>query len=201
MSSLAMVEQALRYVIEDGGTENHLQSLTLQEGPRHPEWDNPWGAVNKRSSRVFQATRTTNAGEDEQNINRRQIEGPLKTELEQRFRKKEPEHAEKKTREYLDTMPPAVLSRMIEDNRIQTLSLSSGIEDSTYESRTSGWDAKLAEYEERWRKSSGILPMLEWQLQKRKRQGWKLWDMPLMQSDAGSEGFLYERMAETTLEG
>ena len=42
--------------------------------------------------------------------------------------------------------------------------------------------------------------MLEWQLQTRKQQGWKLWDMPLMRSDAGSEGFLYDRMIVASAE-
>lgn len=89
---------------------------------------------------------------------------------------------------------------MIEANKRQIRGTCSDIQEQGYEIETNGWSPKLAEYEARWKESRGILPLLEWRLQKRKEQGWKLWDMPLMESDAGQEGFLYDRMIEAGVE-
>ena len=83
---------------------------------------------------------------------------------------------------------------MIEANRAHIYDISSSINDFSYEIKTGGWISQVTDYEKRWRESSGILPTLEWQLQKRKREGWELWDMPLMKPDIGSERFLYDRM-------
>lgn len=186
-------------MIEHGGTEQNLRFLTLRDGPQLSDWDNPWGAV-KKPSRIFQATRNTDAGNHEPNVCVRQLRGPSETLSEQFNRQKVAKEAKNRTEAYLDAIPPSVLHEMIEANSNQLRCASSGIQDPTYKIQTGGWDSKLAEYEERWRKSSGLLPMLESQLQKRKGQGWKLWDMPLMQSDAGSEEFLYDRMVETGAE-
>lgn len=198
-SSLAAVEHAFRHVIGHGGNEQNLRSLILYDGPQTSDWDNPWGLV-ERSSRAFKATRGTLGGNLDQNICAKQIQGPSETDHERYHRQQERVEAEKKTRDYLDAMPPAVLSQMIDNNRRQIRGTTSDIQEQMYEIQTGGWNHELAEYEERWKNSSGILPMLEWQLQTRKKQGWKLWDMPLMRSDAGSEGFLYDRMIEASAE-
>ncbi|KAF6225888.1 hypothetical protein HO133_009890 [Letharia lupina] len=198
-SSLAAVEHAFRHVIEHGGNEQNLRSLILYDGPQTSDWDNPWGLV-ERSSRAFKATRGTHGGNMDQNICAKHIQGPSETDHERYHRQQERVEAEKKTRDYLDAMPPAVLSQMIDNNRRQIRGTTSDIQEQMYEIQTGGWNPELAEYEERWKNSSGILPMLEWQLQTRKKQGWKLWDMPLMRSDAGSEGFLYDRMMEASAE-
>lgn len=197
-SPLAAVEYAFRHLIQNGNTKQKLKRLTLRDGPQPSDWDNPWGAVES-SSRIFQATRSTTEGGTEQEINARQIRGP-ETEPVQHDRQQEREEAERKTRDYLEAVPPVVLSQMIEVTGGQNPATSPGVTDRTYNIQTGGWSPKLAEYEEKWRESSGILPLLEWQLRKRREQGWKLWDMPLMQSDAGNEGFLYDRMAETSAE-
>ncbi len=193
-STIAAVEHTYRRITELGGTEQSLKSLILQDGVLQSDWDNPWGASSE-SSRAFQATKSMNGGEgaNDLKVDARQIRGHVEKHKARR-RQEEQEGAEAETEEYLDSMPPEILRKMIEDNRGQTHPIFSGNRDLTYEVQTGGWTPKLAEYEERWKKSNGILPMLEWQLHKRKEQGWKLWDMPLMKPDDGSEGFLYDRM-------
>ena len=199
---------------EQGGIEQNLRSLTLQLGPQISDWDLPESLAVQSDlyrsisfpSRMFQATRDMSGGATEGKFHVRQIRGPTATPLEElavhedQYKieleaKRAGEEADKSllkyTKAYLDTMPPAVLREMIKANT------SSDNEDSSYEIQTRGWRSKLADYEAKWKESrSKILPMLKLQLQERKEHGWKLWDMPLMQSDIGSEGFLYDRMAE-----
>lgn len=192
-SFLAVAKRAFLNIIGDGGTEHNLKSLTLQNDALRSDWDNPWGDIGQ-ATRVFQAKRSPVRGGN-QGVCARQIRGGL-GRLEQHKRNSTWIQATQETMDYLNAMPPAILAKMIEANGAEISGLPSGIKDSTYEIQTSGWTSKLAEYEESWKNSSGILPLLEWQLQKRKTQGWKLWDMPLMTRDAGSEGFLYDRMTE-----
>lgn len=196
----AAVEHTFRHVVGRDDTVQHLQCLTLREGTQPSDWDNPWGGVHS-SSRVYQATRGTNEGNGKLNVVTRQIRDPPDIFSENYRRREIREEFEKKAKEYLDTMPPAILSQMmIEASSGQDHGTSSEAENHIYDIKTGGWSHKLAQYEEKWRQSNGIMPMLRWQLQKRKEQGWKLWDMPLMQSGSGSEGFLYDRMLEANAE-
>ena len=214
-STLAAVEHTYRRITELGGPEQNLKFLTLQDGHLESDWDNPWGASSE-FSRVFQATKSMNGGErsNDLKIDARQIRGSAEEQHEALGRHESQKEADEETRVYLDSMPPEIFRKMIEDYSGQTHPLLSRIRDFTYEVQTGGWTPKLALYEERWKKSNVILPMLqyeeqwenssaflhmlEWQLHKRKEHGWKLWDMPLMKSEDGSEGFLYDRMIEAS---
>lgn len=200
-SPLAVAEQAFLHIVGCGDAEHSLKSLmledTLQDGRLSSDWANPCGAI-RRSTRTFQA-KWNPTGEGKLGVVARQIRGPL-GDLDRDDRYAALAQAERETRDYLDAMPTAVLAKMIEDNGAHVGHLPSDVGDSQNEVKTSGWSPKLNEYEEQWKESSGVLPLLQWQLQKRKEHGWKLWDMPLMRREAGSEGFLYDRMKEAGAE-
>ena len=203
-SSLKEAKDIFRQIVERGGSKQRLNSLTLHQSPGVSEWDNPWGAV-REPSRVFQATRRTNVGV--QQGARRSARWPKKPALEIHARqthglppvrttKKMPLEeddllAEKSTEDHLDAIPPAVLSQIVNSHLPGP---SSDRRNHSYSTQTGGWNDKLAEYEAKWKEEGGLLPLLESQLQKRKQRGWKLWNMPLMESEVGQEGFLYDRM-------
>ena len=88
-------------------------------------------------------------------------------------------------------MPPTTLSHMITD---LSRHVSAKLVDLNYNVRTDALQSSFATYEAEWRLSNGILPLSEWQLRKRKEQGWDLSEMPLMQGKAGKKGFLYDRL-------
>ena len=104
------------------------------------------------------------------------------------------DEASKKSIDYLNSMPPTTLSRMVTALSRQANKASIELLDFNYKVRTGGLQPSLAAYEADWKTSNGMLPLLEWQLQKRKEQGRDLWEMPLMQGKAGKEGFLYDRL-------
>ncbi len=216
-----MVKEVFHHLVKNGVPEQKLESLTLQDGAQISDWDNPWGAVNG-PGRVFQATRKKNGGQHEPEINAKQLRGPPALDPccaydflnhQQRFCPTAPNptvpqdsstqqgEAERQTKAYLDTMPPAILREMIEANSSQLRGTGTATEDLAYGGQTGCCSRKEEEYEEMWRESSGILPILQWQLRKRKEQGWRLWDMPLMQIEAGKEGFLYDGMMKAEVEG
>ena len=210
-SSLREVKDIFRQIIDRGGRDQGLNSLTLRESPRAYDWDDPWGAV-KDSSRVFQATRRTKVGVQQgaiwsarwpkkpaPEVHTRQTHGPppVRT-IKTPFDEEDDLLAEKTIEDHLDAIPPAVLSQLIETSKSH---LHGPFPDREYHSysiqtiqTTGGWNDKLAVYEAKWKEAGGLLPLLESQLQKRKEQGWKLWDMPLMESEVGQEGLLYERI-------
>lgn len=205
-SSLKEVSNIFRQIVDLDGTKQKLKSLTLQEFPGASEWDNPWGAA-RDSSRVFQATRRPDLrnqqGPRRSNhrskkpaleIQARQTHGPPPERTTRKpAREEDALLAEKTTEDYLDAIPPAVLSQMIEASSSHLRAPSSNRRDHSYETQTGGWNDKLAVYEAKWKEGGGLLPILESQLQKRKERGWKLWDKPLMESEVGQEGFLYDR--------
>ena len=208
-SSLREVEEIFRQIVEHGGSKQRLNSLTLHQSPGVSEWHNPWGTV-REPSRVFQKIWRTNVGSQKGarrsarwpkkpalEIHARQTHGPPPVRSTKKIpREKNDLLAEKATEDYLDATPPAVLSQLVEASESHLPSPSSDREDYSYSTQTGGWKAKLAEYEAKLKKDSGFLPLLESQLQKRKERGWKLWDMPLMESEVEQEGFLYDRIME-----
>ena len=202
-STLAAVEHTFRQITELGGTEQSLKSLTLQDGALLSDWDNPWG-ISSGSSRVFQATKSRDGGERAKDLKFEawQKQGPLENH-EAFKRRDEQEEGEKEIGESVPSIPPEILRKAVEMFEMlsgQRHRTSSGNEGSGYEIPIGDWTSKLAEYEERWNESTGILPTLDGQLHEREEQAWKLWDMPLMKADDGSEGFLYDRMVETPAE-
>ena len=206
-SGLEEVERIFRQIADRGGSNQRLNSLTLHESPHASEWDNLWGTV-KHPSRVFQATRGTNAGVQQGtrrsarwpqkpalNIHTRQTHWPLSARTtENPLLEDYDSLIEEDTEDHLDAIPPAVLSQLVEASERHLPGPSSDREDHSYETQTGGWNNKLAEYEAKWKEAGGLLPLFESQLEKRKEWGWKLWDMPLMESEAGKEGFLYDRI-------
>ena len=208
-SSLKKVSDIFRQIIDRGGTKQRLDSLTLHEFSGASEWDNPSGAA-RDSGGVFHATRSIYVGV--QSGSRRSKRWFKKPGLEIQVRQTHgppPEYttrkpprdedallAEKTTEDYLDAIPPAVLSQMIQASSSHLRAPSSNRRDHSYSTQTGGWNDKLAVYEAKWKESGGLLPILESQLQKRKERGWKLWDMPLMEAEVGREGFLYDRIVE-----
>ena len=206
-SSLEEVEHIFRQIADRRCNDQRLKSLTLHESPHASDWDNPWGTVKDRS-RVFPATRVTNVGVHQGA--RRSARWPQKPALEIHTRQTHwPPSArtikdpfleeddlldEKTTEDHLDAIPPAVLSQLVEASESHLPRPSSDRQDHSYPTQTGGWNDKLAEYEAKWKEEGGLLPLLESQLQKRKERGWKLWDMPLMESEVGQEGFLYDRI-------
>ena len=205
-SSLKEVKDIFRQIVERGGSKQRLNSLTLHQYPGVSEWDNPWGAV-RDPSRVFQATRKANVGVEQGprrsargpkkpalEIQARQTHGPPPVRTTSIPREEDDLLVEKTTEDHLDAIPPAVLSQIIETSKSHLSGPSSDRENYSYSTQTGGWNDKLAEYEAKWKEEGGLLPLLESQLQKRKERGWKLWDMPLMESEVGKEGFLYDRI-------
>ena len=208
-SSLKEVQDIFRQIIDRGSSSQRLNSLTLYESPSASEWDKPWGAV-RDSSRVFQATRRTNVGVQQGargsarwpkkpalEIHARQTHGPPPVRTtRQPLLEEDDLLAEKTLEQHLDAIPPAALSQIIESTKSHLPGPSTDRRNPSYSTQTGGWNDKLAEYEAKWKEDGGLLPLLESQLQKRKERGWKLWDMPLMESEVGREGFLYDRIME-----
>ncbi|KAM0795975.1 hypothetical protein BDR22DRAFT_893663 [Usnea florida] len=206
-SSLKEVKNIFGQIVDRGGSNQRLNSLTLHESPESSEWDNPWGTV-RDSSRVFQATRGTNVGIHQGarrsarlpensafKILARQTHGPPpEWTIQDPYLEEDDLPAEKTIEEHLDAIPPTILSQLIKAGESQLPGPSSNRQDHSYPTRTGGWNDKLADYEAKWKEDGGLLALLESQLQKRKERGWKLWDMPLMESEAGKEGFLYDRI-------
>ena len=206
-SSLKEVKNIFRQIVDRGGSSQRLNSLTLHESLKGSEWDNPWITV-RDPSRVFQATRRTNMGVHQGarrsarlpegsalRILARQIYGPPpECTIENSLLEEDDLPAEKTIEDHLDAIPPAVLSQLIKAGESQLPGPSSNRQDHSYTTQTDGWDDKLAVYEAKWKEDGGLLALLQSQLQKRKERGWKLWDMPLMESEAGKEGFLYDRI-------
>ena len=105
------------------------------------------------------------------------------------------------TIDYLNGIPPAIPSSMISALGGQADKISPEFPNLGYDIRTGGLKSKLETYEANWKASNGILLSLEWQLQKRKEEGWDLWEMPLMQDEAGKEGFFYDRLQASEEDG
>ena len=206
-SSLKEVKNIFRQIVDRGDSNQRLNSLTLHESLEGSEWDNPWGIV-RDSSRVFQATRKTNVGVHQGarrsarlpensalNILARQTHGPPpECKIQDPYLEEDDLPAEKTIEDHLDAIPPGVFSQLIKAGESQLPGPSSDRQDHSYPTRTGGWNDKLADYEAKWKQDGGLLALLESQLQKRKERGWKLWDMPLMEPEAGKEGFLYDRI-------
>ena len=93
--------------------------------------------------------------------------------------------------DYLNSMPPTTLSHMITDLSRHD---SANLLDLNYNVRTDALQYSFATYEAEGKPSNGMLSLSEWQLRKRKEQGWDLSEMPLMQGKSGKKGFLYDRL-------
>ncbi|KAL9136201.1 MAG: hypothetical protein Q9175_002590 [Cornicularia normoerica] len=118
-SSLAAVKHAFQHMMENvalsrtSNLSRYTRVLNPVTGMIHGAQRHQWNAQAEPS---LQATRSTHRGEKEPRIDARQIRGPSETRLEQGNRQNTREGAEKRSRKYLDAMPPAVLFQMIEAN-------------------------------------------------------------------------------------
>lgn len=192
---MATTEHLFRHLIKHSHSQQ-LESLTVYYSPQLSDWDDPQDYKDTLETTIFQASSTTADGQ-EREISVYQIQAKVKiganvsqTSSKYRIGQKEIEA----TIDYLNSMPPVILSRMISASGGQPDRASSELPNLDYDIRTGGLQSQLASYEADWKASNSILPLLEWQLQKRKEQGWELWEMWLMQGKAGKEGFLYNRL-------
>ena len=190
------VQNLFRYLIKHKRGRK-LKSLKIYCGTHLSDWDHR--ADIKDDSDFFHATTAPGVGGQDpeifvRHIRHGEIQGIRETEIFPCDNGSVVDEANMKSIDYLNSMPPTTLSRMITDLSRQANKASAERLDFDYNVRTGGLQSSLVSYEADWRMSNGMLPLLEWQLRKRKEQGWDLWEMPLMQGKAGKEGFVYDRL-------
>ena len=190
------VQSLFRYLIKHKRGRT-LKSLTIYRGAHLSDWDH--SADIKGKSDFFHATTAPGVeGQDPEiflrHIRDGDVQAVWESEIPPYDNRSVVDEATTNSISYLNSMPPTILSRMITDLSRQANKASTELLDLNYDVRTGGLQSSLATYEADWKMSNGILPLLEWQLRKRKEQGWDMWEMPLMQGKAGKEGFLYDRL-------
>ena len=195
-TEMGYVQSLFRYLIKYKRGRK-LRSVTIYCGTHLSDWDHR--AYIKNESDFYHATSTAGVGGQipeifVRHIQLEDIQGMWKTEISPCDNNSVVDEANMKSMDYLNSMPPTTLSRMITDLSRQANKANAKLLDLNYNVRTGGLQSSLATYEADWKMSNGLLPLLEWQLRKRKEQGWDLWEMPLIQGKAGKEGFLYDRL-------
>lgn len=184
------VEKAFRYLIKHSRGQQ-FKSLRFYYGPTR-DWDIPEAYHKPRS--IFHATSTARDGQEREisvrHINDKEVRNSHSPSTSYDSRQAEQEDID----DYMNSMPPAILSRMISALGVQADETSLEVPDPGYDVRTGGLQSELGTYEADWKASHGILPLLKRQLQKRKEEGWDLWEMPLMEGKGGKASFLYDRL-------
>lgn len=179
-----------------------LRSLKIYCGPQTSRWNTStdYHAMNS----IFHATRSTGEGQEWEisvhHFRTGKLQGGTTFDHPHSYGKTGHESVDLPI-DYLNDMPPAILSSLILALGGQADKVSPEFPNLGYDIRTGGLTSKLETYEANWKASNRILPPLESQLQKRKEQGWELWEMRLMQDEAGKEGFFYDRLQASEEDG